>query len=140
VCRNSDIDKDRYKNGLSIRFRKNKKRAVGGFSMDFKVLAESIGFKETEFLRVVGLFVKNASTDLTDIQVALGEENMQRVIKGAHSIKGAAVNLGLMDIYEVAKKMDIFAKKNQVKEAEESIEKIREKIDLIAQGLDQRDQ
>jgi HPt (histidine-containing phosphotransfer) domain-containing protein len=106
--------------------------------MDFKALAESIGFQEIEFLRNVGLFVRDASTDLTDIEVAIGEDNMQRVIKGAHSIKGAAVHLGLMDIYEAAKKMDIYAKKNRVKEAGESIKKIREKIDLIAQGLEKR--
>ena len=106
--------------------------------MNFKTLAESIGFQEIEFLKNVGLFVRDVATDLTEIEVAIGEDNMQRVIKGAHSIKRAAVNLGLMDIYEAAKKMDLYAKKNRIKEAEESIKKIREKINLIAQGLENR--
>lgn len=53
----------------------------------------------------------------------------------AHSIKGSAVILGLMEIYEAAKKIEIAARENRLMEINRGVLMIREKLGWVAEAL-----
>jgi HPt (histidine-containing phosphotransfer) domain-containing protein len=53
----------------------------------------------------------------------------------AHSIKGAAINLGLVEIYEAARKTEMEARENNLNGATVAARAIKEKIDQITEDL-----
>ena len=103
--------------------------------MIFKELAENTGLDEDEFLEMVELFLEVGSSDLNKLQSAIDEENVQEVIEAAHSIKGASGNMGFMEIFEVAKGVEVKAREDSLDGAAEAVKSIKEKLDLIAQTL-----
>jgi HPt (histidine-containing phosphotransfer) domain-containing protein len=56
----------------------------------------------------------------------------------AHSIKGAAVTLGLTEIFEYAKKLETDAQANNLMGAARWVGSIQEELDRIAKGLEQK--
>ncbi|MBW1768236.1 MAG: Hpt domain-containing protein [Deltaproteobacteria bacterium] len=103
--------------------------------MVFKELAENTGLDEDEFLEMVELFLEVGSSDLNKLQSAIDEENVQEVIEAAHSIKGASGNMGFMEIFEVAKGVEVKAREDSLDGAAEAVKSIKEKLDLIAETL-----
>ena len=103
--------------------------------MDFKKLAENLDIEEKECLELVALFIEVAASDLHRFQEALEEEDVQEAARAAHSIKGAAANLGLGDIFEVSKTMEKKALDKNLKGAMEMVRTMKEKLDGIAQNL-----
>ncbi len=103
--------------------------------MNFKELAKNLEMEEDEFLEMVDLFVETTSSDLGRLKSAVEEKDAQKVVKAAHSIKGAAVNLGFQEIYEVAKRIETNARENNLKDASGAARMIKEKLDLIAFSL-----
>ncbi len=103
--------------------------------MNFKELAKNLEMEEDEFLEMVDLFWETTSSDLGKLQSAVEEKEAQKVVKAAHSIKGAAANLGFFEIYEVAKRIEMDARENNLDEATGSVKTIKEKLDLIALSL-----
>jgi HPt (histidine-containing phosphotransfer) domain-containing protein len=69
------------------------------------------------------------------LQSALDEEDQQKAVHAAHSIKGAAINLGLVELYEFAKSMEINARENHLAKVNEMAKKAKEEIDRIAKCL-----
>lgn len=103
--------------------------------MNLKELAKDLELEEEEFLEMVNLFLETASSDLGKLQSALEEWNGTMAVNTAHSIKGAAATLGLMEIYEVAKRIEIEVRENRLEKARGGIRTIREKLDLISENL-----
>lgn len=103
--------------------------------MDFRKLAESIGFDEDEYLEFIGMFLKTTNATLQKLQSAIENENMPGVIEAAHSIKGASVNLGLLDIFGLAKEIEEEARENKLEVAAEGVKSIQEKCDQVAGKL-----
>lgn len=103
--------------------------------MNFKECAKNLEMEEDEFLEMMDLFIKTCCSDLNQLEAAISRGDAPQVAKSAHSIKGAAANLGLMEIYEVAKKTEIEARENRLDGVTEMVETIKEKVDLIAETL-----
>lgn len=103
--------------------------------MNFKELAKNLEMEEEGFFEIVDLFLETTAADLGKLQSALEEKDTQKVAKTAHSIKGAATNLGFEEIYEMAKGIEKKARENDLNEVVEAIAAIKEKIDQIAQSL-----
>jgi HPt (histidine-containing phosphotransfer) domain-containing protein len=53
----------------------------------------------------------------------------------AHSIKGAAGILGLLEIHDAAKKIETAAGTNRLEEIEVNLRIIKEKLEIIAEAL-----
>jgi len=106
-----------------------------GGGMNFKELAKNLEMEEEEFLEIVELFLETTSSDMGKLQAALEEKDAQKVVKIAHSIKGAVANLGFWEIYEMAKRIEMDGRENNLYEATGALREIKEKLDLIAQGL-----
>ena len=103
--------------------------------MNLKERAENLEMEEGEFVEMTDLFVRTCLSDLMKLQSAIEKRETLHVAKYAHSIKGAAVNLGFMVIFDAAKKMEMDARDNRLDDAAEMVEKIKEEVDLIAETL-----
>jgi len=99
--------------------------------MDCKAMARSLGLEEEEFSEVLMLFVKVSASDLQNLESGLEKEDAARVSDAAHSINGAALNLGFTDISDIAKDVEMNARKCSLKGALEASRIIREKLEAI---------
>ena len=102
-----------------------------GLAMDFKELAEDIGLEEAEYLELIELFMDKGKSDLDEIQSAIAAKDAEAVASLAHSIKGAAVNLGLTDCYEVAKDIEEKARSGVLEGASNSVQILRKNLEEI---------
>ncbi|GAB6095806.1 hypothetical protein JCM14469_20590 [Desulfatiferula olefinivorans] len=66
--------------------------------MNLKALGESLGLDEDEFIEIVELFLETAEEDVHKLEGALASGNCEAAADAAHSLKGAAGNLGFMEI------------------------------------------
>lgn len=103
--------------------------------MKLKELAENLEMGVDEFLELIELFLETSASDLNQWQSGIDEGDGKKVMIAAHSIKGAAINLGLVEIYEVAKKTEMEAYENNLNGATVAARAIREKIEQIAEDL-----
>jgi HPt (histidine-containing phosphotransfer) domain-containing protein len=103
--------------------------------MKLEELAENLEMEEDEFMEMTDLFVKTCLSDLMKLQAALEKREALHVAKHAHSIKGAAVNLGFMEIFDAARKMEMEACNDRLNEATEIVQKIKAEVDRIAEAL-----
>lgn len=77
--------------------------------MNFKELGENLGLDEDEYRELVELFVDSGSAEFKRLKEAVSANDADQIMRSAHTIKGAAGNLGLMDIHEEAKKIEACA-------------------------------
>ena len=105
--------------------------------MDIKALADNLGLEEDEYLELVDLLVETGMVDLSKLESAVGAGDAEKAAKAAHSIKGASGNLGLMDIYELAKTIEGEIRNHHLELIEPWVKEIREKLETLgklAQG------
>jgi HPt (histidine-containing phosphotransfer) domain-containing protein len=91
--------------------------------------------EEEELSELLDLFLKTTSSELIEFQSALKEKDAQAAERMAHSIKGAAGSLGLKEIYEAAKRIETAARTNRLEEIEVDLRIIKEKLEMITDGL-----
>lgn len=77
--------------------------------MNFAELADKIGLDETDYRELIELFLETGMVDYKQLQSAFATGDAQQVARSAHTISGASGNLGLMNIYEVAKRIELAA-------------------------------
>jgi HPt (histidine-containing phosphotransfer) domain-containing protein len=105
--------------------------------MNFEDLAINVEMEKQEFLEMIGLFLETSATDLTDLHSALEKEEGLRAASAAHSIKGAAASLGLTEIHELAKRIEMEALGNHFGQTSEKILALHEKLNHMAEKLKQ---
>ncbi len=103
--------------------------------MDIGELAGNIGLEEGEFLELVEVFVEKSKSDISNLQSAFDKDDIEQVVEAAHSIKGAAGNLGFREIFEIANGIEMDARQNIMEGAPKAVQFIKEKIDLIGARL-----
>ena len=101
--------------------------------MNIKELAENLGLEEDEYLELFELFLDTGMADIEKLRSAIEEGNAEEAARAAHSLKGASGNLGLMEIYDVALKSEEEARNNSLDGLAESVQKLKEQLDLIAE-------
>jgi HPt (histidine-containing phosphotransfer) domain-containing protein len=104
--------------------------------MNFKDLATRLEMEQGEFLEMIELFLEVSASDLNHLQAALEKGEGLKASRAAHSIKGAAVNLGLIEIYELAKKIETEALESHLDQSPEWISALQEKIGTMAKDLE----
>ena len=96
--------------------------------MDYKMLAENLGLEESEFFEMIELFIEVSLSDLDRLGAGLKQADADEVVEAAHSIKGAAVNLGLQEISDVAQGVEMNAREKNLDGAKEAVQKIKEML------------
>ncbi|MBM4339704.1 MAG: Hpt domain-containing protein [Deltaproteobacteria bacterium] len=103
--------------------------------MNIQELANHLEIEESQCLELTELFLKTSSTELTHLESAIGKKDLVTIERMAHSIKGSAVILGLSEIHEAAKKIEIAARENRLMEINRGVLMIREKLGWMAEVL-----
>ena len=101
--------------------------------MDVEVLAENLGLETHEYMELLSLFLKTASSDMSKLQSAIEEKDAQKAAVAAHSIKGAAGNLGLMKIHEGAKAIEEDAREKCLEAS--VVQELKENLELLAESI-----
>jgi len=103
--------------------------------MDVKALSENIGIDEETYLEILAMFYEKSLEDMEAIDAALADGKPDGAVMGAHSIKGAAANLGIEDISEMAKEIEIKARSGILTEIPVLLPPLREKVRLVKEIL-----
>ena len=99
--------------------------------MNFQELAENLGLEVDEYRELIELFIDTGSADFHTMQEALAGGNSEQVMRSAHTIKGAAGNLGLMDVSETAKNIEDCASKNQLDSIRTAVQILKTQFEAI---------
>jgi len=100
--------------------------------MDINECAENLGLEKEEFMELLILFVETAHADLDKLQRALSEMDGKQAAAAAHSIKGAAANLGFTGLYEAAKEVEDLARAEALAGIAPHISGLRGEIEVMA--------
>ncbi|MDY6970838.1 MAG: Hpt domain-containing protein, partial [Thermodesulfobacteriota bacterium] len=77
--------------------------------MEIAKLAEDLGLGIDDISELLELYVQTTSCNLEELRAGLNAKDADEVHKKAHSIKGASGNLGLHELYRLAKEIDDLA-------------------------------
>lgn len=103
--------------------------------MDFKKLGADLGLDEEEFYELVELFVSTAFSDIEQLQTAYHNQDTALASEAAHSLRGAAGNLGFMEFSEVVRQAEENARNNRLDGLNEVIEDLTEKLKELSGKL-----
>ena len=96
--------------------------------MDFKALAGNLGLEEEEYMELIELFIDRSMSDLKKLEAAIKSGNADEAADAAHSMKGAAGNLGIMDFYESAAKIEMDAREGNLEGFSVAVQSLRENL------------
>ena len=105
--------------------------------MNFQELAENLGLEVDEYKELIELFIATGSADFHKIQEGMAGHDAEQVMRSAHTIKGAAGNLGLMEVSETARVIEDNARNNQLGDiapAVQTLEAQFKAIEVFMQG------
>lgn len=97
--------------------------------MDLNKISKELGLEEDEYLELIELFIETSQTDLKNLQYAVNNKNMEMIARIAHSLKGAAMNLGLNDLIELAMAIEKTAHDGELEKTFKAAEIFQEKLD-----------
>ncbi len=78
--------------------------------MDINQLARNLDMDPEFYRELLALFIDNSQKELADLRESLSRQDFTRASRLAHSLKGAAVNLGLNGIAGQAESIETAAK------------------------------
>jgi FOG: HPt domain len=103
--------------------------------MNFKKLAEDLGLEEEEYMELIELFIDVGMSDLDRLHSAIEEGDSEKAAKAAHSLKGAAGNLGLMELSKTAKEIEEEAGNDRLDETADAAQTLKEKLDFLVEAV-----
>ena len=98
--------------------------------MNFNELAERLELDIDEYLDLIFIFIEKGKSDIEEIMSALEEKDMDKMAKAAHSLRGAAINLGLDDIHEAARYIENMT-------SGKDLEGVPESLQALIRGMQQ---
>lgn len=106
--------------------------------MDFKAMASNLGIGEEDFLELAELLVTTTLSDLAALEEGLAQSSREPVAHAAHSIKGAAGNLGFTHIAAIASEMETLAGQGEFDSITARADALRQGLDAINMAMDRR--
>lgn len=107
--------------------------------MEFEKLAQSLGLDLEDIRELFELYVETTTTDLAELKGAIEANDAQLAHSKAHSIKGASGNLGLDEMYSLAKKIDDRARENSLDGLEGLIQALEQKYSRLVTEFEEND-
>lgn len=103
--------------------------------MNLKEMASLIGLEEDEFFEIVELFLDTAASDIKKIEIARSDNDCNKIAEAAHSLKGAAANLGFTDLSDLSAEVENNARNQRLDNLERAILLLAEKLVEIRAAL-----
>ncbi|OEU70058.1 MAG: hypothetical protein BA863_01635 [Desulfovibrio sp. S3730MH75] len=104
--------------------------------MELEKIAEKLGLDVEDVEELFELYVETTTSDLAELRGAIEAKDEQLAHAKAHSIKGASGNLGLDEMYELAKEIDDHARVNSLDGLEEMIKVLEEKFNSLVEEFE----
>ena len=82
--------------------------------MELNKMAENLGLEQEELNEIFEIYMEATTTDLKELISAINSGDAEKAHERAHSIKGASGNLGLEELFDLAKKIDEQARNNSL--------------------------
>jgi HPt (histidine-containing phosphotransfer) domain-containing protein len=82
--------------------------------MNIGKMGKEIGVNKEEFRELLELFLELASADIVRLKEAIQSGSAVQIARIAHTLNGAAGNLGLQKIHEAAKRIETTANLNSL--------------------------
>ena len=99
--------------------------------MNFDEIAKNLDLDIEDVKELLELYVETTTSDLKELKIALKEKKIEEVHKRSHSIKGSSGNLGIMEIYDIIKKIDDIACKNKFDGLDAMVEELSIKFNQL---------
>jgi HPt (histidine-containing phosphotransfer) domain-containing protein len=103
--------------------------------MDFKQMGERLGLEEDEFKELVALFMETGRADYATLTQTIKDGELVKASRTAHTMAGAAGNLGLMDIHKIAKTIELQANESRPQGLAEMAAQLSAMFDRIATAM-----
>jgi len=100
-----------------------------------KSLADEIEFDVDDYKLLLQAFIDQTDIDLKDIKDNINAKNTNVISERIHSIKGAALNLGLNDISEVLKHLSRLNKEGEFHQMEMYLNSCLKEVDTLKRLL-----
>ena len=104
--------------------------------MGINELAENLGLEKEEYIELVELLIETSKADMATAETALREQDSDGAANALHSIKGAAGNLGLTEIYEIAKQGEMAARSHDMNQLPGAVQLLQEKLASLSELSD----
>ena len=99
--------------------------------MNIEDLAESIGFEVAEYRKFLNVFANTTEQDIQALKRALDSGDADAAREAAHSIKGAAANLELMELSATALTIEDLARNNNLQETPPLIRTLNQDLQSV---------
>ena len=106
--------------------------------MDIKKLSDIHGLTVEEFSEIVDVFIITAKKDIEKMRVAADTGDAVLAGEAAHSLKGAAGNLGFTEMSEMAKLAEMDAENNELGKIKNSLPFLADQLEYIATQFNAR--
>ena len=103
--------------------------------MNYTELAENLGLEEEDYRELVELFLETGRNDFEALQAALQGGDAETVSQKSHTLCGAAGNLGIMNFYEVAKRIELAALDGRLDGLSDDLQALATFFDEITRSL-----
>ena len=100
--------------------------------MNLEELSSNLGLDKEDYLELLELLIGSGTEDRNNLKEAVATNDADKAVKAAHSLKGAAANLGLTELSEVARQAEMQARKGILAGIEEKIETLQAKLNEVA--------
>lgn len=106
--------------------------------MNFSEIAENVGLSVDEFAEIATGFVTATHSDLKLMRVGIEENQPEQVYAAAHSIKGAALTFGFVQLHAAALAIEKQAREDRLETVSEAADLIEHELQVIADALENR--
>ncbi len=103
--------------------------------MNIVQLASDLELDEEEYRSILDLFVETSRTDLAAIKTAVARGDATAAGRAAHSLKGAAANLGLSDLSSTAHEIEEKSRESRLHETRETVLSLEEHLAAVERLL-----
>ncbi|MFO7714624.1 Hpt domain-containing protein [Desulfosarcina sp.] len=103
--------------------------------MNLKALGEKIGFDEHEYRELAELFLETGMADFHRLKGAIDMGDVQQAARSAHTIKGAAGNLGIMNIHDMVKRIELAVVENRLDSVVGDMDLLKGSFDALSRVL-----
>lgn len=88
-----------------------------------------VGGDEDIYNELMDLFLENSSEQIKELQEAVRKRESEEITRLAHSIKGAAANLGILHVQKTADELELIGAENRIQEASKSLNSLIKELE-----------
>ena len=103
--------------------------------MNLKELGDKIGLDEDEYRELVELFLETGMGDYEALKTAFDGGDADQVARRAHTINGAAGNLGIMTVHETAKRIELAATEGRLASVSGDLDSLKRLFGEVAASI-----